>query len=335
MKSKVVMVLTVLLAVFLVVGCGSVKKASSTYPEKQITAIVPFGAGGSTDITARVISPLAEEHLKQAIVVKNVGGGNGSIGAKEVLDKNADGYTVFITAENLASYKVMGTSSLSFADYEPILLLARAVPVIVTKADSKYTMINELVQDATQKSGQIKIATTGPTGVSGIVSTLLGVKFNMIPFKSEGEILSALLGGHVEIATVGLLSAADYVKAGKLKVLAVVDDKKLTSYPNWPALGEAMPQYKKNLPWGPFYGVWVKKGTPETVLVKLKDAFAKAAQNPKFKEFLAKNEMLPLSLTGADAIKYANDFTSKTAWLLYEGGAAKKSPADLGIPKRE
>ncbi len=320
-----------LLFSFALVAAGSARSAD--YPEKQITAVVPFGPGGSTDIMARSIAPLAEVHLKQAVIVKNVSGGNGSIGAREALDKNADGYTILFTAENLASYRVMGVSQLSFNDYEPITILARAVPVIVVKTENPLKTVNELIKETTQSPGKVKMATTGPTGVSGIVSTILGAKFNMVPFKSEGEIITAVLGGHTDVAVVGLLSVADYIKTGKLKVLAVVNDKKLPGHPEWPALGEAMPEYNKSLPWGPFYGVWVKKGTPEAVVSKLKDSYSKAAADPKFKDFLARNEMLPMSLVGPDAMKFANEFSSKTAWLLFDGGAAQKSPAEFGIPK--
>ncbi len=331
--KKLVRVLPALFSLAVLMGGASSPASAAEYPERQITAVVPFAPGGSTDIMARTIAPLAEVHLKQAVVVKNVSGGNGSIGAREAQDKKADGYTILVTAENLASYRVMGVSPLSFADYEPIILLARGVPVIVTKPDSQWKTVNDLIKDTTQKPGEVKIATTGPTGVSGIVATILGAKFNMVPFKSEGEIITAVLGGHTDVATVGLLSVADYIKAGKLKVLAVVNDKKLPNHPDWAALGEAMPEYNKHLPWGPFYGVWVKKGMSAEVVAKLKDSFAKAAEDPKFKEFVAKNEMLPMNLMGAEALKFANDFTSKTTWLLFDGGAAQKSPAEFGIPR--
>lgn len=331
--KKVVRVLPVLFSLSMLMTGGFTSASAADYPERQITAIVPFAPGGSTDIMARTIAPLAEAHLKQAVIVKNASGGNGSIGAKEALDKKADGYTILITAENLASYRVMGVSQLSFNDYDPIILLARGVPVIVTKPESQWKTVNDLIKSTTQKPGEVKIATTGPTGVSGIVATILGAKFNMVPFKSEGEIITAVLGGHTDVATVGLLSVADYIKAGKLKVLAVVNDKKLPNHPEWAALGEAMPEYNKHLPWGPFYGVWVKKGMPADVVAKLKDSFSKAAADAKFSEFVAKNELLPMALVGAEALKFANDFTSRTTWLLFDGGAAQKSPAEFGIPR--
>ncbi len=331
--KKVFRVVSVLCSLTILMTGGLTSARAADYPERLITAIVPFAPGGSTDIMARTIATLAEAHLKQSVVVKNVSGGNGSIGAKEALDKKADGYTILITAENLASYRVMGVSPLSFNDYDPIILLARGVPVIVTKPESQWKTANDLIKSTTQKPGEVKIATTGPTGVSGIVATILGAKFNMVPFKSEGEIITAVLGGHTDVATVGLLSVADYIKAGKLKVLAVVNDKKLPNHPDWAALGEAMPEYNKHLPWGPFYGVWVKKGMPADVVAKLKDSFSKAADDPKFKEFVVKNELLSMNVMGADALKFANDFTSRTTWLLFDGGAAQKSPAEFGIPR--
>ena len=331
--KKMIRTLPLLFSFAALMAGGLTPVNAAEYPERQITAIVPFAPGGPTDIMARTIAPLAEAHLKQAIVVRNASGGNGSIGAKEAQGKKADGYTILVTAENLASYRVMGVSPLSFADFDPIILLARGVPVIVTKPDSRWQTVNDLIQETRQKPGEVKIATTGPTGVSGIVATILGTKFNMVPFKSEGEIITAVLGGHTDVATVGLLSVADYIKTGKLKALAVVNDKKLSGHPEWAALGEAMPEYAKHLPWGPFYGVWVRKGVSAEVQAKLKDAFTKAANDPKFQEFVAKNEMLPMNLVDAEALKFASEFTSRTSWLLFDGGAAQKSPADFGIPR--
>jgi tripartite-type tricarboxylate transporter receptor subunit TctC len=312
---------------------GVAPATAQNFPERALTAIVPFAPGGSTDIMARSIAAVAEAQLKQNVIVKNVAGGNGSIGAKEVLDKRPDGYTILVAAENLATYRVMGVSQLSFADFEPIILLAREVPVLVTTPDSRWKTVNDLIKETKEKPDQVKIATTGPTGISGIVATILGTKFNMVPFKSAGEIVTAVLGGHTDVATVGLISAVDYVRAGKLKVLAVVDSKPLAAHADWPALGQEMPEYNKQLPWGPFYGVWVKKGTPEPVIAKLKDAFSKAAADPKFVESVANKEMLPLNLMGKAAVDYAAAFSSKTAWLLFDGGATKTSPADLGITR--
>jgi len=318
----------------LVTGIAIPAAAAEVYPERPITVIVPFAPGGSTDIMARTIGAVAEPLLKQPLVIKNVSGGNGSIGAREAFNSKPDGYTILITAENLASYRVMGMAQFSFADFEPIILMARAVPVLVTKPDARWKTINELIKETKDKPGEVTIATTGPTGVSGIVATILGTKMNMVPFKSEGEIITAVLGGHTEVATVGLLSAMDYVSNGNLKVLAVINDKKLAAHADWPALGEAMPEYNSQLPWGPFYGVWVKKGMPAPIVAKLKEAFSKAAVDPKFAGFVAKNEMLTMNLMDKDALDFVDAFSSKTAWLLYDGGAAKVSPADLGIPRR-
>lgn len=110
---------------------------------------------------------------------------------------------------------------------------------------------------------------------------------------------------------------------------------KLPDHPDWAALGEAMPEYGKHLPWGPFYGVWVKKGMPADVVAKLKDSFSKAADDPKFKEFVVKNELLPMNLTGADALKFANDFIPRRpgccSMAFRSRPAGVRNPTAVGV----
>lgn len=332
MKRVLAILLVLTMSISILAGC-SPKATKPSFPEKSMTMVIPFAAGGYTDLMGRSIAPLAEKYLNQSIVVKNSAGGNGAIGGTEILSQPADGYTIGLLPESYSSHQVMGVSDIKYADFEPIVLLAAVVPVIVVNNESKFTSVDQLIKEAKEKPGEIKVGNTGPTGVSGVVASMLGVKFNRVPFKGEGEFIAALLGGQVDVTIQSLASVSEYVKAGKLRILAVVSDKKIASRPELPALGEVMPEYNKYLPWNPFTGVWVKKGTPEDVVNKLKDSFVKAANEQQFKDIVTKQDLLFLNLTGEEAWKYVNAFTSKTAWLLYDTGAAKKSPADFGIAK--
>ena len=210
-QTKVLNMFIVLILIFsLLVGCsentdntdnnaaanadGSKHPAQSeqvNYPEKPLTAIVPFAAGGGTDTIMRKITPLVEEVLRESIVIINKPGATGSVGTQEVYSLAADGYTLLMAAENQNLYRTTGISELSFHNFEPLLLLGRAVPVIVTRPNSKWNTVQELLADAEQNPGQIKMFSTGPVGISGVVTAMLGREFNKVPYDGSGPGLAS------------------------------------------------------------------------------------------------------------------------------------------------
>lgn len=343
MKRLCTSVLVVLVLLFLT-SCSSLvslpgeSKDPNSYPSTSITGIVPWGAGGTTDSIARAISPLVEKELGQPIVLVNKPGATGAIGTHYVYEQKADGYHLLFSAENPALYGVLDISNLDFDHFEPITIYARSMAAVVVATDSKYKTFEDLLQDAKQRPGKVKVASTGVGGVPYVVSTMIksaaNTHFNMIPFEGDGPALTALLGGHIDAHISALSAAINNAKAGKVRVLAVVHDKPVDQLPDVPPITQSLPKLKKYLPWGPFFGVWVKKGTPEPVKQKLVDAFTKAEQDPKFQSFLANLESVPLRLHGKEAEQYWRDWQSTTAWLLYEGKAAKFSPEKFNIPKK-
>ena len=321
------------------IGCGIFTMFGSTtaipaadYPEKDLRAVVPFGAGGGTDTVARAIVHLAEKELGRSIIVQNKPGATGAVATEFVHQRPADGYTILIAAENQNLYRATGLSKLSFHDFEPVILLAEAYPVVVALPISRWNSISELLDEIDAKPKSIKAMNTGPVGISGVVTAMLGKEFNLVPYRGSGAGLAGLLGGHVDIGIVSITAAKPYVETGKLKVLSIVSDKRLDSLPDWPALGEERPEFKKFLPWGPYYGVYVKKGAPQPVVEKLRGAFQKAWNSDEYKEFLVKRSIFPLGLTGEAAVAHQKRWESVTNWLLYEAGAAS-DPSKFGIPR--
>jgi tripartite-type tricarboxylate transporter receptor subunit TctC len=331
----------------LLAGCNSQSSSSvkqqtngtANYPNQTITGVIPWGAGGATDTISRAIAPIAEKNLGQSIVLTNKPGATGAIGTEYVVDKPSDGYHLLFTAENAALYGVLDISKLGFQDLYPINILARVIPAVVVSADSKYKTMEDLIKDASANPGKIKMGSTGPGGQPFVVTTMLGTatktQYNMVPFDGEGPALTALLGGHIDATVAGFTAAYENAKAGKVRILAVINDQRIEQAKDIPAISEAIPEMKKYLPWGPFYGVWVKKDTPDDVKKTLVDAFAKAYQDPKFQDFLKQRGAVPLGLSGEEAIKYWQDWQSTTAWLLQDAGVAKVSPAQLNIKKKE
>ncbi|MBE0530983.1 MAG: tripartite tricarboxylate transporter substrate binding protein [Rhodospirillales bacterium] len=306
--------------------------AADSYPKSDIKAVIPFGAGGGTDTLARAIVNLAEKELGQAVIVQNKPGATGAVATEFVRQQPADGYTILIAAENQNLYRTTGLSKLSFDDFEPVILLGEAYPVVVTLPDAKWKSISEVLDEVDKNPKSVKVMNTGPVGISGVVTAMLGKDFTLVPYRGEGPGLAGLLGGHVDIGIVSIGAVIQHVETGNLKVLSVISDKRLKAYPDWPALGEERPEYKKYLPWGPYYGVYAKKGTPQPVLAKLQNSFKKAWSSDKYQKFLDERRIVPLGLMGEAAVAYQKRWESVTTWLLFEANAAS-DPAAFGIPR--
>ncbi|MHA1572172.1 MAG: tripartite tricarboxylate transporter substrate binding protein, partial [Alphaproteobacteria bacterium] len=197
------------------------------FPEREILGVVMWGAGGATDTVARAINPAAEEALGKSIVVLNKSGGAGAISTAFVNAAPSDGYTFLYGAENPQLHPIMGVSKLDYSTFYPVNILGRGVAVIAVRADSNYQTMEDLLADIKANPGAVKMGSTGPGGLPGTVGALIknSVDFDVIsiPFEGEGPGLTAMLGGEVDFMPSGISAAAEQIKAGKMRALAVVN----------------------------------------------------------------------------------------------------------------
>jgi tripartite-type tricarboxylate transporter receptor subunit TctC len=254
-----------------------------------------------------------------------------------VFDQPADGYTLLYAAENPTLYGVLGISPRNFDEFEPISLVARSIPVVVVRSDSRIRYLTELIQLARQQPGQVKAGSTGIGGVPFVVGAMMSavskVQFNAIPFDGDGPAIPALLGGHIDFHVSVLAAVAEHIRAGRMRAIAIIDNVPSDVVPTVPALGQMMPEYRPYLPWGPFFGVWVKKGTPAPVVRRLVEAFRPAVAAPDFAEFAELLGASPMNLSGDEAVRWVKQWQSVTAWLLHDAKATQKSPEEFGIPR--
>ena len=145
------------------------------------------------------------------------------------------------------------------------------------------------------------------------------------------------MGGHVDYTAVTVSACAEQIRAGEVKALAVMYDAPLTAegLTEIPVITDVYPDYDKYMPWGPFYGAFVKADTPQEVVDYLTEQFDMVMQKPEIDEMLKNLGTIPVNLTGADAREFVDKYRSTTSWLLYEAGAAQKSPDEFGIEKPE
>jgi len=312
--------------------------ATAAFPDRELSGVIMWGAGGATDVVARALAPHAEAALGKKIVLTNRPGGTGAISTNFVINAPADGYTLLFGAENPQLHQVLQLADFGYEKFFPVSILGRGVAVVVVKADSPWNSLKDFVEDAKKRPGKLKMGSTGPGGLPHTVGSMLNsvTKFQVIsvPFDGEGPGMTALLGGHVDMMPVGVGAAAENIKAGRVKALAVIDGEALSiAGQSVPPVTRDYPEFGKYLPWGPFYGVWVRRDTPDDVKAVLVRAFRAAAENPQFVTLMKDRGNVPMSMSGVEADAFLKKWQSVTAWVLQDVGAAKASPDKFGIPK--
>ena len=331
-KLKGLCVIVALLAIGL-----AVPAQAADFPTKDISGIIQWGAGGATDNVSRATTPYVENALGKQIVLQNKPGATGAVGLMQVYNQPADGYTLLYGAENPTLYKVLDISQIDYDAFYPVMLIARNVGVIVCNNDQPWKTLGDLFADAKKNPGQVKMGSTGPGGLPHVVSSMLkatsGVTFNHITFQGEGPMTAAILGGHIQWTTMGMAAVREHLRAGRVRPLAAVSEVPVPTIEDVPLITATSAEYKKYLPWGPFYGVFVKKETPDAAKKVLVDAFQKGLKDPKAQEFIKNFGSVYMGIYGAEAENFLKKWQSTTTWLLQDAGATKFSPDKFGIPK--
>lgn len=317
-----------------VVGLAS----AADYPEHPINGIIAWGAGGGTDTVSRLTTPLAEKALGKPIILANKTGATGAIAAQAVASAKPDGYTLMFHAENPQLYQVLGLSELSYDDFDPVMLFVQGSTVIVVPKDSPLKTYDDLVKAAKANPGKLSIGTSGIGGQPWVTATLLkkveGVTFNPVAFDGDGPLVTALLGKQLDVSGLAVGAAVQYIKNGDLRALAIMKNSPNPAIPEVPYITKLNPAFTDAMKAsGFFYGVFVKKGTPQPIVDKLTAAYKSALAEPKFVDYAKNNGLTVLGLTGTQARDFMNAWRSQMSWLIYESGGAKESPEKFKIAK--
>lgn len=354
MKKRISLLLAVCLVIGMLAGCGSTAEgaASSTaapasaaasaaapaadsFPAKNLSGIVQWGAGGGTDSLMRPLATLAEDQLGVSIVIENKTGGTGSIATQYVYDQAADGYTLLMGAENPQLYSALDIINLTYSDFEPVFLIGDETVGVVVNAASPYGSLTEIVEAALANPGTIKLSTTGEGGlpweVASFLTAVTGATFNQIPYDSDATAKAAVLSGECDFTICKVQSGIEDYKAGDLKYLCMLATAPVSQLEDIPLITEEYPDFAAYLPWGPFYGIFVKAGTDQAVIDALSAAFAAAFEDPSYQELLGSYNINALGYTGEDAKTYLKNWQTNTVTALVNSGAISKSLSELGI----
>lgn len=343
-KKKIFVLMGLTLVVsLLTVACTNNEKAQSNqpkgrFPSQNLNGVVAWGAGGTTDNVARRLQYAAEKSLGKSIIMTNKPGGSGILAMQYVADQNADGHTLVFNAETPALYPILGLPNLTYDEFETIALFTQGSSVIVVPNNSPYNTIEELIKDAKENPGQIHLGISGVGGqpymAAAILKNVDGADFNLVPYDGDSSLITALMGNQIQVTALSVGVATQFINNDNVKALAVMSNERNPMIPDIPSITESNEAYKDILTTSGFFnGVFVKKGTPEDAIVKLREAFVKACDDPSFQQYAKENGMTILGLTGDEAEEHIKKWQSQMAWLIYETGDAKESPEKFGIPR--
>ena len=255
-------------------------QAVAAYPERPIKLIVPWAAGGDTDVVYRAFGPHLQKHLGGTVVIANVGGASGTKGAKEARDAPADGYTIFAVHDSLHSTYFTGVADVKWDDFQPICLVASTPSIVTASPKSPWKDMKAMLADAKARPGQVTVgATLGSTShfFPALVEQAAGVKFKYVSYEGTAPRMNALLGSHIDLAESNLTQKGK-ADAGQLKFLAIATDRRVPEVPDLPTLKEL----GIDVVYAVNRGLLAPKATPADVMAKLVAACTAAAREPAF-----------------------------------------------------
>ncbi|MDB5796169.1 MAG: h16 [Paucimonas sp.] len=297
---------------------------AQAYPNKPVRVIIPYPAGGPTDILGRIVAQGLSAKHGQSFVVENKPGASGMIGADQVAKAPADGYTLLVNASlqviNGSLYAKMPHDPLK--DFAPVTQIADVPMVLVVKDTNPAKSVEDVIAQAKANPGKLSFASSGngaaPHLAGEAFNMAAGVKLTHIPYKGSAPALADVVGGHVSLMFDPLPSSTPFINAGTLRPLAVTTAKRVPSLPNVPTMAEAgLPGYEIST----WYGVWAPANTPKEIVHKLSSDIAAILKEPEVAKRIAGMGSIPVGSTPEDFEAYNRSEQVKFAKIVKQSGA--------------
>jgi tripartite-type tricarboxylate transporter receptor subunit TctC len=299
--------------------------AQGSWPVKPITVVVPFPAGGTTDIVARLAGQALSEELGRPVIVENRPGAGGNIGAQLVARAPADGYTLVMGtvgthAINPALYKKMPYDHIK--DFAPISRVAAVPNVLVVNPSKPYKTVKELIAYGKSHPGDLSFASSG-NGTSihlaaELFKSMTGVQMRHIPYKGSAPALTDLMGGQTDLMFDNLPSAIQFIRSGKLRAIAVTTLTRTSQLPDVPTIAETeIPGFDASS----WFGLLAPAGTPPAVIKRIDEALIKVMETTDLKKKIIERGGEPVAETPEKFGAFIQAETSKWAKVVKESGA--------------
>lgn len=294
-------------AIFGLCMIAAVGAEAQTYPARPITLIVPFAAGGTTDILGRLVAEQLGKVIGQPVVVENRGGAGGNLGAAAVATANPDGYTLLMgyngtNAINPSLYKKLSWDPLS--SFEPLSMIARVNNVVVVNPSLPIKTLPELVAYAKNNPGKLNYGSAGAGSIFHLAGVMLeqqaGVKMVHVAYRGAAPALADLAGGHVQVMFTTIPTALPLIQSGNLRAIAVTGPERSPLFPDLPNAVEA--GYKQMVV-DSWFAMFAPKGIPETAKQKLSTALRQVLSDPVLIKKLKEQGAEPLSSSSEEVTK--------------------------------
>jgi tripartite-type tricarboxylate transporter receptor subunit TctC len=299
-------------------------RAQDRYPSKPVTLIVPQAPGGANDTIARIVAQKLGEQMGQTFVVDNRPGAGGNVGTAAAAKARNDGYTLMLTVNsahviNPALYKSVGFDPVK--DFEPVSTVATAGYVLVANNGFAPRNVAELVAEAKKQPGKIVIASAGNGTLNHLIGEMLGraagIEMLHVPYKGAAAAVTDLVAGQVQVSVQSLPSSIAFIKSGRLKVLGVVNEKRVAALPDVPTISETIPGLAST----PWYGIFAPAGTPKAIVAQVQAEVSKALDAPEVKDKLAAVGCEPYKLGAEGFAALIRDDLPRWAKIVKDSGA--------------
>jgi len=280
---------------------------AADYPTRPIRFVVPYVAGGPTDVLGRMVADYLSRDVKQSVFIENKGGAQGAIGAELVAHADPDGYTVLFTASSVLELNPMLYKKLAYdpdRELQVIAVVTDVPSVMVVHPSVPAKSIAEFVAYAKLNPGKINFGSAGTGGVGHLSGEMLklmaGIEMTHVPYKGAGPALADLISGHIQVTFETLGTALPPIKAGLLRPLAVSSSERVPDLPDLPTIAESgYPDYRSTV----WYGAAVPVGVPAEIVEALRASFNRALDDTAFREQLTKVGFPPQRPRSKAAIK--------------------------------
>jgi tripartite-type tricarboxylate transporter receptor subunit TctC len=298
---------------------------SQSYPTQAIKLIIPFAAGGPSDVLARGFTPKLGESLGQSIIIENKPGAGANLAAEYVANSKSDGYTLFLMmvgtqAINETLYKKLNYNVVK--DFSPISLVASSSLMLVANPSVPVKTVPELIAYEKANPGKVSFGSSGagtPLHLAGeLFNTQAGTNILHVPYKGAAPALTDVLGGQIQTAIVGTPAALPYVKSGKLTGLGVTSLKRGSNAPEIPAIAETLPKFEVEL----VYAIVAPASTPKAIVDKLNSQLISVLNNPEIKTQLNSKGFDVVTSTPAQTADYIKSEVVKWGPIVKKSGAS-------------
>jgi tripartite-type tricarboxylate transporter receptor subunit TctC len=279
------------LAMALALSLGAAQQAAAqakpyALPDGNVNFIIPVAAGGGTDSTFRALAEATKKHLNKNIVVVNLPGAGGAVGLAQAATKAGNGLNVNSYTSEIFTLPIFQQATFGGKDFRPIILVNEDPACLVISAESKIATLEQFVAEAKARPGKLSVGNSGFGNIWHLSASAFakkaGIDIKQVPYDGAAPTVQAVLGGHIEAFVASPPEVASQVEAGKLKILAVMAEKRNAKFPNVPTLKEK----GIDLAIGTWRAVGAPASTPDDAVRLLHDAFAKGVQEPSFVDFM-------------------------------------------------